>query len=58
MKLARWYVDHLGFAIGWQPPNTTTVFEKAPNGSMLELIESAPTFRRSWSPISRRCTAS
>jgi len=40
MKLARWYVDHLGFVINWQPPNTTTVFVKAPDGSMLELIES------------------
>jgi glyoxylase I family protein len=39
MKLARWYVDHLNFAINWQPPNSTTVFVKAPNGSMLELIE-------------------
>jgi len=39
MKLARWYVDHLGFVINWQPPNTSTVFIKAPNGSMLELIE-------------------
>jgi catechol 2,3-dioxygenase-like lactoylglutathione lyase family enzyme len=40
MKLARWYVDRLGFSIGWQPPNTTTVFVKASDGSMLELIES------------------
>jgi glyoxylase I family protein len=39
MKLARWYVDHLDFAINWQPPNSTTVFVKAPDGSMLELIE-------------------
>jgi len=39
MKLARWYVDHLGFVINWQPPNSSTVFVKAPNGSMLELIE-------------------
>ena len=38
-KLARWYVDHLGFVINWQPPNSSTVFVKAPNGSMLELIE-------------------
>jgi glyoxylase I family protein len=40
MKLARWFVDHLGFTINWQPPNTSTVFVKAPDGSMLELIES------------------
>jgi glyoxylase I family protein len=39
MKLARWYVDHLGFAINWQPPNSTTVFVKAPDGSMIEFIE-------------------
>jgi glyoxylase I family protein len=44
MKLARWYVDHLDFAINFQPPNSTTVFVKAADGSMLELIEStAPT---------------
>lgn len=42
MKLARWYVDRLGFAINWQPPNSSTVFVKAPDGSMLEFIE-APT---------------
>ena len=40
MKLARWYVDHLGFVINWQPPNTSTVFVKAPNDTMLELVES------------------
>jgi glyoxylase I family protein len=40
MKLARWYVDHLGFVINWQPLNSSTVFVKAPDGSMLELIES------------------
>jgi glyoxylase I family protein len=40
MKLARWYVGHLDFEINWQPANTTTVFVKAPDGSMLELIES------------------
>ncbi len=39
MNLARWYIEHLGFEIAWQPPNTTTVFVKAPDGSMLELIE-------------------
>jgi glyoxylase I family protein len=41
LRLARWYVDHLDFVINWQPPNTSTVFVKAPDGSMLELIESA-----------------
>jgi glyoxylase I family protein len=40
MKLAQWYIDHLGFALNWQPPNTSTVFVKGPGGSLLELIES------------------
>jgi len=39
MKLARWYVDHLDFEINFQPPNSSTLFIKAPDGSMLELIE-------------------
>jgi glyoxylase I family protein len=39
MRLARWYVDHLGFVINWQPPNSSTVFVKAPDGSMLEFVE-------------------
>jgi len=38
-KLARWYVDHLGFAINYQSANSPTVFVKAPDGSMLEFIE-------------------
>jgi glyoxylase I family protein len=41
MKLARWYVDRLGFAINWQPPNSSTVFVKAPDGSMIEFIEAS-----------------
>ena len=40
MKLARWYVDHLGFVINYQSANSPTVFVKAPDGSMLEFIES------------------
>jgi len=40
-KLARWYVDHLNFAISFQPANSSTVFVRAPDGSMLELIEAA-----------------
>ena len=40
LKLARWYVDHLDFAINFQPPNSTTVFVRAADGSMLEIIES------------------
>jgi glyoxylase I family protein len=42
MKLAHWYVDHLDFALGWRPPNSSTVFVKAPGGYLLELIEAAP----------------
>ena len=41
MKLARWYVDHLDFVINFQPPNSSTVFVRAPGGHMLELIEAA-----------------
>lgn len=40
MKLARWYVAHLDFVINFQPANSTTVFIRAADGSMLELIES------------------
>lgn len=39
LKLARWYVENLGFVINFQPPNSKTVFIKAPDGAMLELIE-------------------
>jgi glyoxylase I family protein len=39
LKLARWYVDHLNFAINYQPPNSRTVFIRAADGSMLEIIE-------------------
>jgi catechol 2,3-dioxygenase-like lactoylglutathione lyase family enzyme len=41
LRLARWYVDHLDFAINYQPPNTSTVFVRAPDRSMLEIIEAA-----------------
>lgn len=41
MKLARWYVDHLDFVINFQPPNSPAVFVKAPDGHMLEMIESS-----------------
>jgi glyoxylase I family protein len=39
-KLARWYVDHLGFRINYQSAASKTTFVKAPNGSMLEIIAS------------------
>ena len=35
-KLARWYVETLGFAINYQSANA--VFVKAPDGSMIEFI--------------------
>jgi len=36
LKLAQWYVDTLGFRINYQSPRT--VFLRAPNGSMIEII--------------------
>ncbi len=42
--LAQWYVERLGFAINYTSAKSKTVFIKAPNGSMIEIIEagSAP----------------
>jgi len=42
LRLALWYVEHLGFAINFQPPQTKTVFIRTADGSMIEIIESAP----------------
>ena len=39
-RLARWYVDNLGFVVNYKSSNSKTHFVKAPDGSMLELIES------------------
>lgn len=39
-KLAQWYVDHLSFVINWTSSKSKTVFVKAANGSMIEIIES------------------
>src|SRR5437899_12644748 len=39
-RLARWYVDHLGFAINYKSSNSRTHFVKAPDGTMIEIIES------------------
>ncbi len=39
-KLAKWYVEHLGFQINYFSASTKTTFVKAPNGSMFELISS------------------
>ena len=38
-KLAHWYVDHLGFVINYTSSRSKTCFVKAPNGSMIEIIE-------------------
>jgi glyoxylase I family protein len=38
-KLARWYVDHLDFVINYQSPTSRTVFVRAQDRSMLEIIE-------------------
>jgi glyoxylase I family protein len=42
-RLAQWYVDHLQFVINWRPTNSSTVFVKAANGSMIEIIEATDT---------------
>jgi len=41
-RLAGWYVEHLNFLINYQSTNSKTVFIKAADGSMIEIIESAP----------------
>jgi len=38
-RLARWYVEQLGFRINYQSKNSRTVFVKAENGTMIEIIE-------------------
>src|ERR1019366_1399243 len=42
LRLAVWYVEHLDFVINYQPAQSRTVFIKAADGSMIEIIESAP----------------
>jgi glyoxylase I family protein len=39
-RLARWYVDHLGFTINYRSSSSKTHFVKTPDGSMIEIIES------------------
>ena len=41
-QLARWYVEHLDFAINYQSARSKTVFIKEADGSMIEIIEAAP----------------
>ena len=40
-RLADWYVQHLDFAINWRSERSKTVFIKARNGAMIEIIEAA-----------------
>jgi glyoxylase I family protein len=40
-RLAQWYVEHLQFAVNWRSSSSKTVFVKAANGSMIEIIEAA-----------------
>lgn len=42
LRLARWYVEYLDFVINFQPANVKAAFIKAADGSMIEIIESAP----------------
>lgn len=38
-KLAEWYVQHLGFVINYSSAENRNCFLKAPDGSMIEIIE-------------------
>ncbi len=42
LRLALWYVEHLDFIINYRSAHGKTVFIKAADGSMIEIIESAP----------------
>jgi glyoxylase I family protein len=42
LRLALWYVEHLDFVINYRSSHGKTVFIKAADGSMIEIIESAP----------------
>jgi glyoxylase I family protein len=44
-KLAHWYVERLGFVVNYTSSNSKTVFIKAPDGSMIEIIEANQTPR-------------
>jgi glyoxylase I family protein len=39
-RLAQWYVDHLDFVVNYRSGSSKTVFVKAADGSMIEIIES------------------
>ena len=38
-RLAQWYVDHLDFVVNYRSGSSKTVFVKAADGSMIEIIE-------------------
>ena len=38
-RLAEWYVEHLQFSVNWRSTSSKTVFVKAANGTMIEIIE-------------------
>jgi hypothetical protein len=40
-RIAQWYVDGLAFAVNYRSANSRTVFVKAPDGSMIEIVEAA-----------------
>ena len=42
LRLALWYEEHLDFIINYRSAHGKTVFIKAADGSMIEIIESAP----------------
>jgi glyoxylase I family protein len=42
LRLALWYVEHLDFVINYRSAHGKTVFIKAADGSMIEIIEAAP----------------
>ena len=40
-RLAQWYVEHLDFTINYTSKTSRTVFVKASDGSMIEIIEAS-----------------
>jgi len=40
-RLAQWYVEILGFAVNHRSTTSRTVFVKAPDGSMIEIVEAS-----------------
>jgi glyoxylase I family protein len=41
-RLAEWYAEHLDFIINYRSAHGKTLFVRAGDGSMIEIIESAP----------------